>query len=72
MVTLGCSANLPATITTPLAPGEAQETIDSDEITVNAVRQSISDENHGDEIVHDVLTEVKLPSTICKSHIHSI
>ena len=74
MVTLGCSANLSATITTPLAPEEAQETIDSDKnAAVNAVWQSIPDENHGDKIVHDVLAEVKLPSTIHKSlTIHSL
>jgi hypothetical protein len=63
MVTFGCSANFTATIT----PEEGQETID--ETPVNIVRQSVPDENLGDEIVHglDVLAEVKLPSTIRKS-----
>ena len=66
MVTFGCSANFTVTIT----PEEGQETID--EIPVNIVQQSVSDENLGDEIVHglDVFAEVKLPSTIRKSQIH--
>jgi hypothetical protein len=65
MVTFGCSANFTATI--QVTPEEAQETID--ETPVNIVRQSIPDENLGDEIVHglDVLAEVKLLSTIRKS-----
>jgi hypothetical protein len=63
MVTFDCSANFTATI----MPEEAQETID--ETPVNIARQSVPDENLGDEIVHglDVLAEVKLPSTIRKS-----
>ena len=60
MVTFGWSA-------TTVTPEEAQETID--EIPVDIVRQSVPDEDPGDEIVHslDVLAEVKLPSTIRKS-----
>jgi hypothetical protein len=63
MVTFGFSANFTATVT----PEEAEETID--ETPVNIVRQSVPDENPGDEIVHglDVLAEVKLSSTIRKS-----
>ena len=63
MVTFGCTANFTATIT----PEECQETVD--ETPVNIVQQSVPDENLGDDIVHglDVLAEVKLPSTICKS-----
>jgi hypothetical protein len=65
MVNFGCSANFTATV--QVTPEEAQETID--ETPVNIVRQSVPDENLGDEIVHglDVLAEVKLPSTIRKS-----
>jgi len=40
-----------------------------DEAPVDVVKQSVPDEDPGDEIVHglDVLAEVKLPSTIRKS-----
>ena len=63
MVTFGCTAIFTAAIT----PEEAQET--NDETPVDVVKQSVPDEDSGDEIVHglDVLAEVKLPSTIRKS-----
>ena len=63
MVTFGCTANFTATIT----PEEAQETMD--EAPVDVVKQSVPDEDPGDEIIHgfDVLAEFKLPSTISKS-----
>ena len=59
MITFGC--------TVAVTLEEAQET--TDEAPVGNVMQSVPDEDSGDEIIHsiDVLAEVKLPSTICKS-----
>ena len=67
VVTFGYSADLTEEIT----PKEAQETMNHDENPLNIIRQSVPDENPSDEIVngpidHDVLAEVKLPSTIRK------
>jgi hypothetical protein len=64
MVTFGCTANF-----TAITPEEAEETMDEiDENPVDIVKQSVPDEDPDDEIVHglDVLSEVKLPSTIRK------
>ena len=61
MVIFDCSAN------TTITPEEAHETMD--ETPVDVAKQSVPDEEPGDEIVQglDVLAEVKLPSTIRKS-----
>jgi len=67
MVTFGCTAKL----TTTVIPDseETQETTDNSGTPADAVKQSVPDEDPGDEVVHslDVLAEVKLPSTIRKS-----
>ena len=67
MVIFGCTtANFTATDT----PEDAQEA--TDETPVDIAKQSVPDEDSGDEIVHgddgiNILAEVKLPSTIRKS-----
>jgi hypothetical protein len=64
IITYCCTANF-----TAVTPEEAQEKMDETPASVHVEKQSIPDEDPGDEIVHrlDALAEVKLPSTIRKS-----
>ena len=55
-------------LTATIAPEEDQEAVHEIPQSVNVEKQSVPDEDPGDEIIQglDILTEVKLPSTIHK------
>ena len=69
MVTFSCTANFTA-ITTPEEAQDSETMDEIDENPVDIVKQSVPDEDPDDEIVEsdglDILSEVKLPSTIRK------